>query len=51
MDAHGVWASAVKSLDAQMLLEPFEEQLDLPATSIQFGNDQCWKGKVVGQKD
>ena len=33
-----------------MLLDPFEEQLDLPAASVQLGNGQCRQGEVVGQK-
>ena len=34
-----------------MLLEPFEEQLDLPAVFVQCGNGQRWQDKVVGQED
>jgi len=29
LGAHGVGAGAVKGFDAQMLLDPFEEQFDL----------------------
>ena len=47
---HGVLARAQKRLDAQVLLDPFEEQLDLPALSIQIGNEFGPQGKVVGQK-
>jgi hypothetical protein len=32
---HGVLAVAEEMLDAQMLLDPLEEQLDLPATLVQ----------------
>jgi hypothetical protein len=30
---HGVWTGVVESLDAQMMLEPFEEQFHLPASN------------------
>ena len=30
LNAHGVLARAVESFDAEMLLDPFEEQFDLP---------------------
>ena len=47
---HGVLAGAQKRLDAQMLLDPFEEQFDLPALTIQVGNEFWLQGEVVGQK-
>ena len=34
-----------------MLLDPFEEEFDLPASAIELGDGQCWDGKVVGQED
>ena len=33
----GVLAGAQKNLDAQVLLDPFEEQLHLPALALQIG--------------
>src|ERR1035437_1245160 len=51
LGAPRVGAGAIKGFDAQMLLEPFEEQFDLPAATIQLGNGQSWHGEVVGQKD
>ena len=36
-------------LDAQVLLDPFEEQLDFPALSVQVCNQLGFQGKVVGQ--
>ncbi len=51
LGAHRVLARAVKSFDAQMLLDPFEEQFDLPAAMIQLRNGQGGRGEVVGQKD
>ena len=45
-----VLGSTKKCLDPQMLLDPFEEQFDLPALSIQFCNQFGFESKVVGQK-
>jgi hypothetical protein len=39
-----------KCLDPQMLLDPLEEQFDLPALAIQSCNQFGFEGKVVGQK-
>ena len=47
---HCVLARSVKRLDAQMLLDPFEEQLDLPALAIQVGYQLWLQSKVVRQK-
>ena len=47
---HCVLAGAQKRLDAQVLLDPFEEQLDLPALTVQVGNEFWLQGEVVGQK-
>ena len=48
---HRVLARAQKALDAQMLLDPFEEQFHLPAALVQCGDDQRRQSRVVGQKD
>jgi len=48
---HRVGRRAVKGFDAQMLLDPFEEELDLPTASIELGDGQCRHGEVVGQED
>src|SRR6202158_3117399 len=48
---HGVLGESVESFDAQVLLDPFEEQLDLPAALIQLRNDECGQGKIVGEKN
>src|ERR1035437_9503836 len=34
-----------------MLLYPFEEQFDLPAAPVEFGDCKCWQREVVGQED
>ena len=47
---HGVLAVADETLDAQVLLDPLEEQLDLPAALVQRGNGQRRQRCVVGQK-
>lgn len=47
---HRVLAVPNETLDAQMLLDPFEEQLDLPAALVKHGNGQRGQGGVVGQK-
>jgi hypothetical protein len=39
-----------KCLDAQMLLDLFEEQLDLPAAFVKLGDCQSWKLEVVGKE-
>jgi hypothetical protein len=48
---HSVGRGAKEALDMQVLLDPFEEQFDLPATLVQFGDGQCRQGEVVGQID
>ena len=45
-----VFVGAIKRLDAQVLLDPFEEQFDLPALSIQVCNQLGFEGEVVGQE-
>ena len=47
---HRVLARAQKALDAQMLFDPFEEQLHLPTTLVHCGNGQWRQCRVVGQK-
>ena len=43
--------SAVEGLDSEMLLDPFEEQFDLPSALVEFGDGQCGKDEIIGQKD
>lgn len=38
---HCVLARAQELLDPQMLLDPFEEQLDLPTILVKSGDGQC----------
>jgi hypothetical protein len=34
-----------------MLLDPFEEQLDLPATLVESADGSGGQGELVGEKD
>src|SRR3989304_6625003 len=47
---HGVVARTVESFDAQMLLDPLEEQLDLPTALIEPRNRERRQGEGVGQE-
>ena len=47
---HSVLAGAQEFLDAQMLLDPLEEQLYLPTAPVQRGNGQWRQAGIVGQK-
>jgi len=38
-------------LDAQVLLDPFEKEFDLPAVFVQGCDGGCRRTGVVGQKD
>lgn len=46
-----VLRSTVEGFDPQMLFDPFEEQLDLPAAAVEIGDGLGWKGEVVGDED
>jgi len=58
INAHGdpylrldrVIGGAKKMFDAQVLFDPFEEQLDPPAAFIELGNGLGGQVKVIGQK-
>lgn len=50
LDTDGVLRGAVESLDAQMLLEPFEEQFDLPAAAVELGDGQGRFAEVIDQE-
>ena len=51
MRAHGVLGDAIEDLDAQMLLDPLEEQFNLPAAAVQFGDAERGQREVVGEED
>jgi len=48
---HGVVAGAVESFDPQVLFDPAEEQLDLPALGVERGDGGGGKLEMVGQKN
>ena len=48
---HGVRGCAVELLDAQVLLDPLEEQLDLPARLVQRANGHRRRTERVGGED
>ena len=45
--AYGILRSSPEGLDAEVLLDPFKEQLHLPAILVQHGNILCGKVEVV----
>ena len=48
---HRVVAGAVKVFDPQVLLDPFEEQLDFPTGLLEQGEGQGGEREIVRQKD
>src|SRR5258706_9779561 len=49
--AYRVLRGPVKRFDAQVLLDPFEEQFHLPALPVKFADDRGGQAKVIGQND
>src|SRR5712691_6500903 len=47
---HRVLRRAVEALDAKMLLDPLEEQLDLPAALVEGADGGRWQGELVGKE-
>ena len=48
---HGVFAVTKEALDLEVVLNPFEEKLDLPAFFIDLGDGLRREMKDVGEKD
>jgi len=48
---HGVVARAVESFDPQVLFDPAEEQLDLPALGVERGDGRGGKLEMVGEEN
>ena len=48
---YGVLRGAVELLDSEVLLDPFEEQFDLPARLVQFADRRRRRAEQVGQED
>ena len=51
LGANGIVGGAVEGLDSQVLLDPLEEQLHLPAEFVEGGDAEGRKGEIVRQKD
>jgi len=51
LDAQGVFADAHETFNLEVLLEGFEEEFDLPAGTIDFGQRCSAKVQMVGQQD
>src|SRR4030067_2072100 len=47
---HGILRGSEERLDPKMLLDPPEEELDLPALLVQQGDTFRGKGKIVGEE-
>ena len=50
LNLQGVGAGAHEGLDAQVLLQRFEEQLDLPALAVDGGDGGGGKAAMIGEK-
>ena len=48
---HGILRGAIELLDAKMLLDPLEEQLDLPAAFVKRADGQRGQIELVAQKN
>ena len=46
-----VLPSTEEGFHPKMLFDPSEEQLDLPAAALEFGDGERRQGDVIGQKD
>lgn len=48
---HGVLGVAVEAFDAEVLLDPFEEEFDSPTGAIELGDGEGGEVEVVGEED
>ena len=46
-----VFGVAVKAFDVEVLFDPFEEEFDTPAGTIELGDGESGQIKVVGEED
>jgi hypothetical protein len=51
LDLNAVGRSTEEAFDAQVLLDPFEEELDLPSAAINLSNGQRRQKEVVCEED
>jgi len=47
---HGIGRGAIEGLDLQVLFDPLEKQLDLPALPVDLGNGGGGQCQVAGEK-
>jgi hypothetical protein len=50
LGAHGVFAATEKAADVEVLLEPFEQQFDVPALLVEPGDVDGRVLQVVGER-
>ena len=50
LDAHGILAAPPEAADLEVLLEPFEQQLDLPALLVEPGDLGGRASQIVSQE-
>ena len=48
LSTDGILAGAIKRFDAQVLLDPFEEEFHLPASFVKLRNEGSRECEVVG---
>src|SRR5215472_2709344 len=51
LSPHRVLGSAKEGFDSEVLLDPFEEQFNLPPLLIELGDAQGWQIEVIGEED
>ena len=47
----GILGRAVEGFDPQVLLDPFEENLDLPTTLVDLRDHECRQRRAVGNEN
>ena len=50
LNPNGILCGAPEFLDFEMLLQSFEEALNLPSVFVEIGNLQCRQVEYVGQE-
>lgn len=48
---HGVDRGSIETANPQVLLDPLEEQFDLPSALVELGDGEGWQSKMIGQKN
>ena len=47
----GILGGSVKSLDPEILFDPFEEKLHLPTAFVELGNGESREHQIVGEEE